>query len=513
VKKVIIFLILIILMQSYVFTSFSTSYDNVLESIQLNKLQSWINYTMSKGKIPGASVVIVKGSNTIYDKGFGYADVTESIAVNSQTLFELGSTSKAFTALAVFNLENLGLLNLNDPISKYLPRFRMKYIGERRNKKVNNHVEITLEQLLHHTSGIVPNSIADIPVSKSLNSIEETVRTQVNKELAFMPGTKYQYATINYDILGLVIEKISGLSYEEYMQQKVFKPLGLSNTYLFQTNSSSMASGYKLGFLRPLRYYTPAFRGNTPAGYTITNGLDMAKWLKIQLSTQSLQGLFNKTIPESHIPNNTVMPNEDGSLYAGGWYIFQKKGLEISHPGNNPNYSSFVAFRPAEGLGVAVLTNINSPHTKILGQGIMDILTGQKPTYSVCDRFRDIDNISVAIICITFLASLFYLIFLTILFIQLIKQKHKLYGNYKTIISKVFFGAAFKLLIGFSIYNIPNIFFSGLPWYFIYIWGPMSFLPAMVSIIILAIIISLYYILSGIFPKRDEKSVLNEVGV
>jgi cyclic peptide transporter len=173
-----------------------------------------------EGNIPGLSLLIIKEEDPEIIKGFGYANVERKAVVTPDTLFEPGSCSKSFTALAALKLEKEGLLNLDHPVSRYLPWFYMTY------KKKN--CKITLRQLLHHTSGIPWNTIQKIPGGDDANALEQTVKNIIGVELDHRPGTHYQYATINYDIIGLIIEKASGMTYKDYMDKHVLEPLGLS---------------------------------------------------------------------------------------------------------------------------------------------------------------------------------------------------------------------------------------------------------------------------------------------
>lgn len=138
-----------------------------------------------------------------------------------------------------------------------------------------------------------------------------------------------------------------------------------------------MSKGYKIGFLKPIEFNAPIYRGNTPAGYFISNNEDMEKWLRMQLGIYGLSDDQQKAIYSTHIPNRSVPPSEDGSSYAGGWQVFQNGPGEISHAGSNPNFSSFVVFHPQEKLGVAVMANMNSDYTQNIGQAIMDTLVGR----------------------------------------------------------------------------------------------------------------------------------------
>lgn len=194
---------------------------NNLNKDSNEKIQKLIENNMDKGKIPGLSVVIVKGNETVYQKGFGYADLGNKTPVTSKSIFEIGSNSKAFTALGILNLQKDGLIKLEDKVTKYIPWLKVKYEGK--------DASITIEQLLYHTSGIPYNTIDKIPSSNEDNALEKTVRTLVGINLDSKPGEKYQYATINYDVLGLIIKKVTGSSYEKYIEYSVLKPMNLNN--------------------------------------------------------------------------------------------------------------------------------------------------------------------------------------------------------------------------------------------------------------------------------------------
>lgn len=443
-------------------SSVQKSDTNSLSQEKISQIESWIRKNMKDGKIPGASIVIVEGDKTVYSKGFGYSDIKTKKSVTKDTLFELGSTSKAFTALGILKLEKEGRVNLNDSVNKYIPWLKMKYSGNYRGKKIDGLVNITLSQLLHHTSGIPSKSIGDIPVSEADDALEKTVRTQVSKKLDFYPGEKFLYSTINYDILGLVIKNVSGQSYEQYVQSNILQPLGLSNTYLFRNEvpKEDMSWGYKVKFLRPEKYDAPMYRGNTPAGYYISNAVDIAKWLKIQMKAIK-SGTFDESlIDTSHIPDRTVAPNSDGSSYAYGWSVFQSGGGIISHGGSNPNYSSFLLFRPQEQVGVGILANLNSSYTEEIAYGIDNIIRGEKPVNYLTDQYLAIDNASTTITLIALPVALVTFILILLLIIQIVKRKRFYAGNVKKIIISTLFMSLFISGLGYCMYKIPDALYE-----------------------------------------------------
>lgn len=499
------FLVIISILLSMFFLTFKIyALDNSMSKIDnlstdaTLKIEKFIQENMNKGSIPGLSVTIVNGDKTVYKKGFGYSDIAAQKPINSKTLFEIGSNSKAFTALGILALQKNGLIKLDDEVTKHIPWLKVKYKG--------NEAKITLEQLLHHTSGIPFKTIDKIPVSSDENGLENTVKTLVNIELDSSPGEKFQYATINYDVLGLVIRNVTGISYEKYIEENILKPMGLNNTYLYKNIivDEQLAKGYKIGFLKPQVYEAPVYIGNKPAGYIISNGKDMAKWLKIQIDTLDDSKFDKSIIKESHEPNRRIAPLDDGTSYACGWFVYQKGEGEISHSGNNPNYSSFIDVRPGDKVGIAILSNTNSEYVSVIGQGINEILQGKDYNKDIKDLNTSADSISILIICITSLLAISTLYFMFKGLIQISKKDWKL--NKKDIngksIFKISFSLVFMLGLSYSIYLIPYILYNGVSWEFVFVWLPKSVKYALYLVYLSIWSIYIYYAIESFCKKR-----------
>jgi len=477
---------------------------------ETRRIESWIEKNMKDGKIPGLSIVIVSGDKTIYNKGFGYADIKAKRSVTQQTMFELGSNSKAFTALGILKLDQQGLISLSDPVKNYIPWFEMKYKGKYKGASIDGYVDITLEQLLHHTSGIPFKSIGDIPVADGEDALEKTVRTQVGKKLDFYPGEKFHYATINYDILGLVIHKVSGKPFEEYMKNNVLGLMGLNHTFISREEAGiqDLATGYKLGFLSPREFNAPIYRGNTPAGYFITNAQDMGKWLKIQLGTENISNACKELVNDSHMPDRTVAPSNSGSSYAFGWNVFQDEGGQLNHEGNNPNYSSFITFRPQEKLAVGVLSNMNSAYTGVIGNGIMNILLKKEvPKDYISDLYISLDNASSTIVFIAVPMALVTLWLLCASFMQILRGRRKYDSNVNKTFLSVLSLLVFSSALAFCIYILPDVLFSGLPWSFVRVWAPGSLIIAAGFIFVAITLFCLLFLYTTLFPSKNDKSL------
>ncbi|MEG7335909.1 serine hydrolase domain-containing protein [Bacillus sp. 0102A] len=433
------------------------------------RIDALIEKQMKESGIPGISMTVVKGEDVVYEKGFGYAGERHSRPVTTSTLFEMGSTSKAFTALGVLKLVRSGAIRLNDPVSRYISGFYPVYDGKK--------VDITIDQLLHHTSGIPFLSIADIKVDSKEDALGKTAKGLRGVELSHKPGSTFEYATINYDVLGYIIEQASGQPYEQYMAEHVFKQLDMSNTYAGRHagQAGDVSSGFKIGFLKARAYNAPEYRGNTPAGYIITNAEDLSKWLRFQLNRSDTD--ISRLIEQSHLPDKSVKTDESGVYYGAGWSIFEKKGAvkEMFHAGSNPNFSSFIIISPNDNAAVGVLANMNSAYAEKIARSVLEVIAEQKQKQdgSVTDPFQVIDQVAVAML-VLFSLLLIVLLWRIYIFLKSVKSKN-VPVQQRIRIKALLWGIL--LAAGIVAPKLISVFaFNGLPWSMIFIWGPGSLL-------------------------------------
>lgn len=450
------------------------------------KIESLFN----KADIPGLSFILVDEDNE-YIKTWGYSDLENKTSVTSKTLFELGSTSKAFTALAILKMEKEGTINLDDNTSKYIPWFKLFYDGEE--------VQITIKELLYHTSGIPMETISRIPQGNDNDMLEKTIRTINNLELNNLPSSEFEYATINYDILGLIIEKISNVSFEEYLQKNIFQQLDLDYTSIGTPVNDNFAKGYKISYFSPRKYQAPKFRGNNPAGYVISNGDDMAKWLKYQLSIDinCFEGIINK----SHFPDLTVTPNGLAS-YASGWMVEPYGEPKVFHGGLNPNFSSFVGFFPNKKLGFAILANSNSSYTAYLGNVIMKILNNEEIA-EISDPENSIDKVFslISFILMAFIIGVFILFTWVIKGIITGERKFKAIGL-KSVL-KMFGGLLLTIPFIYGIYLLPKALMD-FSWDAAIVWAPNSYLIGCILFVSAVIGVWILSVISTIIPTKNQ---------
>ena len=317
------------------------------QEIDFNRLDDYLKNEMSSYQIPGLAVGIIKDGEIIYCKGFG-SNVGDKHQVNAESPFVLASLTKSFTGLAISQLESHGQLRYTDRIRDYLPFFNLK--------DVNYQDSITINHLLDHRSGIP--SISSYKTNRDGLDLEEKARRLKNVKGNESLGD-FEYANDNYALLGLIIEKVSGKSYQDYVQKQILRPLNMSNTFFSQEDAvrHKMAKGHQLNFGLPLPSKITYHKANLPNGGMLSSASDLCKYLQsymtIDSDAQPVVAALNKT--------NDLFQSTNEDIYRKGWFISEYNGKKFySHDGQLSDYRNFIGFFPEEKLGLVVLINQNS---------------------------------------------------------------------------------------------------------------------------------------------------------
>ncbi len=360
-----------------------------MSSTKLEEIDKFIIKNQKKWKTPGVAVAIINGEDEVKFRNYGYSNKKNSMEITEHSLFEIASTSKAFTGLGLLLLVQEGKIPLTEPVTTYIPWLKLTHDDKE--------VVPTVGDFLYHKTGIPYGFVANIPVDEKTGAIERAVRTLVGAEVEFIPGSRFQYATVNYDVLGLVIEKVSGMAFEDYIREEVLLPLGLNETFSNMENAKNtgnMATGYKMSLLACREYEAPYYRGQVPAGYIVSSSSDISRWLQIQLGLIDVPEKLRRAIEQSQVPDQSIAASFGGSFYAAGWNIVHESNGFISHGGANPNFSTFYGFSPSNKTGIAVLANMNSDSTAHMANGVLDILNIKKPAVLPGDQYKQVDTVS-----------------------------------------------------------------------------------------------------------------------
>jgi CubicO group peptidase (beta-lactamase class C family) len=320
-------------------------------------VDQFVEAEMARKKIPGVSVAVIKDGKPLIVKGYGFANIEHSVPVKPETIFQSGSVGKQFTAFAKMLLVDEGKIGLDDKIGKYL--------GEVPETWAN----VTVRHLLTHTGGFTDYSRGfdfrkDYTEDDLLKIIKET-------PLAFAPGEKWQYSNFGYVTLGIIIRKVTGKFYGDFLAERVFKPLGMTTARVISESDiiPNRAAGYVLrnGEVKNQEWVSPALN-TTADGALYLSLLDMIRW------EEALAGrkLLSKAAYEQMW---TPVKLNDGreQRYGFGWALRDVNGFKvIEHGGAWQGFKSFIARYPDRGLTVIALANSENANPARLGNGIAE---------------------------------------------------------------------------------------------------------------------------------------------
>lgn len=307
---------------------------------------------------PGIAVVVVKDSRVVLIKSLGYADVEAKRPVSAQTVFYIASSAKPFFSLTAALLDHKNQIDLDAPLSSYLPDAKLQSPLSAENIKLQN--------LLTHSHGI-----AEGPIDFRMGLTGQGTRAELIALLAeharAKGGTEFEYSNRGYQIASLALESKLNKSWKDLVQSTVFDPLGMKNTYTYlsRVKSEQLATPYHTGSGDYLRlYYAKADANMHAAGGIVISAEDMAKWLLVNIDNGKLDGrqVFpSAVVAETHrlqVEQDTPFSWVRRYGYGLGWNIGSYEGETlIHHHGGFSAFYSHVSFMPKHRLGVAVFTN------------------------------------------------------------------------------------------------------------------------------------------------------------
>jgi len=304
--------------------------------------------------VPGLALAVVKDDELVLARGFGLADVEAQRAVTPETIFAIGSTSKAFTATLVALLEAEGKLAFDDPVTEALPWFELPIDGEG---------PVTLRDLLSHRTGFARQ---DVLWYGGKASPEQVLRTALGAEPMSPFRQAFHYNNVMFLAAGEACAAVAGRPWTELVRARLLEPLGMEHTTT-DVGAAQAAADLALGYQwdedaerfehKPMRVLDSI----APAGALNSNVLDLARWVRFLLARGELEGrrlVDAELLAETWKRHNTAGP---GTGYGLGWFLRSWNGLElIDHGGNIDGFAAEVALLPAHNAGVVLLTNVSA---------------------------------------------------------------------------------------------------------------------------------------------------------
>ena len=345
----------------------------ILPVARVEKIEAAITAWMRQNKSPALSVAIVTDNQMRWSKGYGMADVENSVPARADTAYRLASIGKSITAVAVMQLVEQGKLDLNAPINKYCAAYPEKHALK---DAPDKQFSITVRQLLVHQSGVRHNKPDEVLTTRHYNSINAAIDSFKDDPLVVEPETKYSYSTPGYTLLGCAIEAASGMSYIDYLREKIFKPAGMTRTFVDDVYAiiSNRARGYRktqAGEIQNAPLHDTSIK--VPGGGLVTTAEDLAKFA-IAVNTNQL--VKPETLAQMWTKPKTRDGKEQG--YAMGVLIDDRGGLlRVSNDGSQAGTRTFLFLIPKEGFAIALMTNLERAFCEELVPKIIEVL-GEK---------------------------------------------------------------------------------------------------------------------------------------
>jgi len=341
-------------------------------------LDAWITTQMAGQGLPGMSVGLVHDGQLVWAKGYGFSDTDKKIPATPTTIYRMASVTKTFTATAILQLRDAGKLQLDDPVSKYLPWFKVS-------SRFSDTPAITIRHLLTHSSGLPREAAFPYWTDNQFPTLEQIKATLPNQEATFPTETRWKYSNLAFALAGAVVASASGEPYEHYIRTHILEPLGMasSSIVLPEAQRSRLATGYgprKPDGSRVARPFTDC-KGISPAAGLSSSVEDLGKYLAFQMGNGTVAGkviLKASTLKEMH---RVQWLQQD---WQSGWGL----GFSVTHAGGKTylghigilsGYRTAISFLPDENLGVIVLSNADDGHPSFYLSQVFELLGGALP--------------------------------------------------------------------------------------------------------------------------------------
>ena len=321
---------------------------------------------MQKQHIPGLALLVSHNGQAIRAEGYGLSNVELQVAVKPETIFQSGSVGKQFTATAVMMLVEAGKVGLEDPLTRYFPEAPLWW------------KEVTVRELLSHTAGFTDYP-DDFDMRKDYSE-EDLLKIVGAIPPAYAPGTKWSYSNLGYLTLGILIHRVTGEFYGDFLQRRIFKPLDMSTTRIISEADivPNRSAGYRWvgGQLKNQEWVSPSLN-TTADGSLYFSVLDLAKWdaalyTEKLLRHASLEQMWRVAALRDGKPN--------AGHYGYGWFIGNKHGHHvIEHEGQWQGFETQISRYVDDGLTVVVLTNLAQARPERIADGVAAIYLPKNP--------------------------------------------------------------------------------------------------------------------------------------
>lgn len=321
----------------------------------INSLDPIVNEALVKFNVPGAAVGVVLDGKILLSKGYGHRNLVDGLPVTENTLFTIASCSKAFTSLIMGQLMDEKKIALDDPVIQYIPEFRLQ------NSAITS--QVTIRDLLAHRTGLARHEAVwfycDLTREEILHKIPYLEHACGLREA-------FHYSNLLYTVAGIIIERVTGQSWEEAVSSRIFSPLGMTGSNatfdeMLASPDHSIPYVEAFGTLCPVTHHN--LKAINPGGGINTNVVDLLKWVRLHLSYGDCRHLISdEALREMHIIQMPIQSKQDKEIitsgYGLGWFLGLYRDIPlIRHSGDTDGFTTEISMLPEKKIGVVVLTN------------------------------------------------------------------------------------------------------------------------------------------------------------
>jgi CubicO group peptidase (beta-lactamase class C family) len=344
------------------------------KQLPFTEIETFLQSLIDTGGRPGIAIAITNKQELLYSKGFGVANIQTGEKLNPSHIFHIASISKTFTATAVMQLVEKGKINIEKPLTSYLPYFKMSD---------DRYKLITIKQMLNHTSGMP--DVEDYEWEKAVDdegAAERYTRSLADQKLISNPGTEYHYSNIAFDVMADLIAKVSGMSFEKYVKENILVPLVMNESSFYAPEiKRSLRTAPHTGKPPTVSSVYPYNRMHAPSSTLNTNVLEMSHWAIANMNRGQYK---DKKIlnPETHMtmmtPTFTI--NNERKISMGlSWFMYPYQGsMTYEHGGSDLGYRSLLTLMPEKELGIIILCNLEEIRMYDTRNRIRDIILSGK---------------------------------------------------------------------------------------------------------------------------------------
>jgi CubicO group peptidase (beta-lactamase class C family) len=339
------------------------------------QLQPIIEQVMEQRGIPGFAIAVVQNQKVVYAAGFGVRNLqNKNDKITPQSLFHMASITKPFVATSVMQLAEKAKVDLEAPVVKYLPYFRLN--NERS-------ATITVRQMLSHLSGMP--DVSDYEWDKPQyddGALERYVRSLSNQSLIAAPGAGFRYSNMAYEVLGDLIAKVSGMSFEDYVRRHILEPLGMKSSTLLvkQANPSLLTSPHVMddSYQTVVSKVFPYNRMHSPSSTLYSNVIDMSRWAMANMNRGELDG--KRILKDSTYDIMWKPAGEKWQQIGISWFLGKyREHRTISHSGGDTGFVSNLVMIPDQSIAVVMMSNFDRAGLRPITNAALDVALSLKP--------------------------------------------------------------------------------------------------------------------------------------